>query len=162
MTKSLYYFLIFLFPLTTSENEMRGTVVAVFDGNSLEVSVDDDERYRIVLLGIDCPELGQEYGEDAASFVQKKMLGSEVLVKLHGKDRSKNYIGVVLLEDGTDVRVDLLERGLAWTAERDPIAELESHRLEAMKKRRGLWACESPIPPWIYRRQQSMSEPKTR
>src|SRR5688500_17374045 len=99
LTNLLFSLLLSCFPLTTSENEITGTVVSVLDGNTLEVFADDKERYQIVLLGIDCPEPGQEYGPESAAFVRKKMLGSEVVVKLHGKDRSKNYIGVVLLRD---------------------------------------------------------------
>ena len=144
------------------ENQIRGNVVTVFDGNTLEVSAGDNDRYRIVLLGIDCPELGQEYGHEAASLLRKMMLGNEVLVKLHGKDRSKNYIGVVLLKDGTDIRTILLHEGLAWTAEKDPLAELEALRLDAVRKKSGLWALEAPVAPWIYRRQQSMMRPKSR
>ena len=89
-------------------------------------------RYQIVLRGIDCPELSHKYSQEAASFVKKKMAGGEVVVKLYGKDRSKNYIGVVLLKDGTDVRPagaqatfgrqELLEKGLCLAGRDDPLA----------------------------------------
>lgn len=162
MTNLFYLSVIVCCALTIPGNEIRGKVAAVIDGNTLEVISDDKERYQVVLLGIDCPELGQPYGEEAASLLRKTLLGQEVIVELYGKDRSKNYIGVVLSKDRTDVRLELLDRGLAWTTERDPIVELESRRLKAVQNHRGLWAGPAPTPPWIYRRQQSMLEPKSR
>ena len=38
---------------------------------------------------------------------------------MRGKDRLGNYVGIVLLEEAVDVRVHLLEEGLAWTAEKE-------------------------------------------
>jgi endonuclease YncB( thermonuclease family) len=60
-----------------------------------------------------------------------------------------------------DPRVELLKQGLAWTSEKDPIPELESHRNEAQQKGKGLWKNDNPTPPWIFRRQQSMMQPKS-
>ena len=157
---SFLLFVIFWFP-ALADHGMTGKVVGVTDGNSLEV-VHDNERYRIVLLGIDCPELSQPFGGEAAGFTRKRMLGREVVVRLYGKDRLKNYIGVVLLKGGRDVRLELLDRGLAWTAEKDPLPELEMRRVRACKAKTGLWREENPVPPWIYRRQQTMETPKSR
>lgn len=143
-------------------DELRGKVVAVYDGNTLEIASVENETYRLVLLGIDCPELTQEFGQAAKQFVEARMLGQEVVAVLQGKDRAKNYIGVLLSKDGTDLRWSLLDEGLAWTAEKDPDPVLESRRRVAEEERRGLWQGEAPVPPWIYRRQQSMAEPKSR
>jgi len=50
---------------------------------------------------------------------------------------------------------------LAWTAERDPIQELETIKEKAREKGKGLWKEQDPTPPWIYRRQQSLTQPKS-
>jgi len=47
------------------------------------------------------------------------------------------------------------------TAERNPIDELESIKEKAKEKGKGLWKEQDPTPPWIYRRQQSMMQPKS-
>lgn len=140
----------------------EGKVVRVDDGNTLEVSTAGGDNYRIVLLGIDCPELSQQFGLQARDFSRDRMLGKKVVISFHGKDRLGNHIGIILLEDGTDIRHDLLRHGLAWTTETNPVAELEALRYEAEKKREGLWSGDNPTPPWIYRRQQSMAVPKSR
>jgi micrococcal nuclease len=148
--------------LTAQPQTIHAEVIAVIDGNTLQVSSNDDESYLIILLGIDCPELMQDFGKDAKSFTESRLLHEQVVVHIYGKDRYKNYIGVALTMDSTDVRVTLLEEGLAWTSERNPISDLEAIRTEAASEKRGLWIYGDPTPPWIYRRQNSMSAPKSR
>lgn len=153
---------IFLATDANSNNEIKGRVTAVHDGNTLEIITGDKEIYKIVLQGIDCPETGQEYSAQAKNYLEKLAFNQEVIVHIYGKDRLKNYIAIVLLKDGTDIRYDLLKAGLAWTAEKGPLPELEVHREIASEERKGLWKQDAPTAPWIYRRQQSMLQPKSR
>jgi endonuclease YncB( thermonuclease family) len=144
------------------DDVMNGKVVTVIDGNTIEVLSREKEVYKIILAGIDCPELTQDFGESAKKFLEKIILKKEVIIHFQGKDRKGNYLAVVLLQNDTDVRIRLLKEGLAWTMEKDPLPELESHLEEARKKGKGLWKDDNPTPPWIYRRQQSMMRPKSR
>ncbi|MEX2233484.1 MAG: thermonuclease family protein [Cyclobacteriaceae bacterium] len=41
-----------------------------------------------------------EFGPEAKAFLEKYLLRKQVVVKNHGKDRLKNYIGVVLHHPG--------------------------------------------------------------
>lgn len=149
-------------PLLMATESIVGEVTAIHDGNTIEVATKDNEVYRVVLMGIDCPELSQEYGSEAKDFLSQWLLHQEVLVQIHGKDRFRNYVGVVLVDEGLDVRLALLEEGLAWTSERDVIPELEMIRLEAVRDKKGLWHDEAAVAPWIFRRQQTMIEAKSR
>ena len=145
-----------------AENELSGKVVSVVDGNTIELLSDDNESYMIMLYGIDSPELGQEFGDKAQKFLQKIALDKKVNVKIQGKDRWGNRLGIILIEGKIDLRLELLEAGLAWTAERNPIVELESVKEKAREKGKGLWKEKDPTPPWTYRREQTMLEPKSR
>jgi micrococcal nuclease len=145
-----------------AENELSGKVISVFDGNTIEVIADDNESYKIMLYGIDSPELGQEYGDQAKKFLQKMILDKKVTVKIQGKDRWGNRLGVILIDGKVDPRFELLEAGLAWTAEKNPIEELESVKERAREQGKGLWKEKDPTPPWIFRREQTMLEPKYR
>lgn len=146
-----------------SANELHGRVITVIDGNTLEIETTEKETLKISLIGIDCPELDQQYGDKAKAFTEKLMLGKEVTVNLQGKDRWGNRLGVVtLVKNSRDPRVDILKEGLAWTAEKNPDPELEAHRSVAQSKGRGLWKEENPTPPWTFRRQQTMAEAKSR
>jgi micrococcal nuclease len=139
---------------------ITGKVVSVIDGNTIEVLGSDNETRKILLAGIDSPELTQEFGEKAKRYLEKMVYLKEVHITLQGKDRKGNYLAIVIVK-GIDPRVELLKEGLAWTSEIDPLPELEVHRLTAAEKGKGLWREENPTPPWTYRRQQSMMQPKS-
>jgi micrococcal nuclease len=140
---------------------MSGKVTAVVDGNTLEIVSENKEQYTIVLAGIDSPELTQEYGEKAKKYLQRMVLEEIVIVQFQGKDRKGNHLAIVLLKGETDLRIELLKEGLAWTSEKNPLPELESLRTQAQEKGKGLWKEENPTPPWTYRRQQSMAQAKS-
>jgi len=151
-----------LLSIYMSAQGLNGKVTEVIDGNTIEMIADDNESYKILLYGIDCPELSQPFGDKAQSFLQKKIINKNVNVQLQGKDRWGNRFGIVLIEGKKDPRYDLLEAGLAWTAERNPIEELETIKENARTKNKGLWQEQEPTPPWVYRRQQTMIEAKSR
>ncbi|QOI97124.1 MAG: thermonuclease family protein [Flammeovirgaceae bacterium] len=134
---------------------LSGRVTSVIDGNTLEVVTETNESYRVVLHGIDSPELGQEFGEDAKLHLEKMILLKEIVVEMKGKDRWGNYVAIVFVND-VDLRVDLLSRGLAWAAEKGSVAALKDIENRARNRNIGLWEQQDPTPPWVYRRQQSM------
>lgn len=142
-------------------NVLNGKVITVIDGNTIEMIADDNESYTIMLFGIDCPELGQQFGEKAKQFLQKMILDKNVNVKIQGKDRWGNRLGIILIDGTVDPRFELLEAGLAWTSERDPIEEFEGLKDKAREKGKGLWKVQDPTPPWIYRRQQTLTQMKS-
>lgn len=138
-----------------------GTVVSVVDGNTLMVKVADEEL-KILLAGIDCPELDQAFGDEARKLVEKLLVGKEVQIDIVGKDRKGIRIATVtLLKNGNDPREELLRQGLAWVEEKNqhpPFVELQTW---AREKHRGLWGDDAPTPPWVFRRQQTMTAPKS-
>jgi micrococcal nuclease len=146
-------------------DDIKGKVVSVIDGNTLEVVSLDNETLKLILVGIDCPELGQQFGTEAKQFMEKLMLDKDVVVTFHGKDRWGNQLAMVKIVNGSrdpkDPRIDLLKEGLAWTAEKNPDPDLDAHRTTAQQKGRGLWKDQNPIPPWTYRRQQTMAQAKS-
>ncbi|PZR32433.1 MAG: hypothetical protein DI538_19535 [Azospira oryzae] len=147
--------------LLFATEEINGRIVSVIDGNTIEVVTAEKETYKIILHGVDSPELEQEYGDKARKYLEKKLLDKSVLVKIQGKDRWGTRLGVVVMDGAEDPRFGLLEEGLAWTSEKNPVAELETIKEKAREKGKGLWKAESPTPPWVFRRQQTMMQPKS-
>lgn len=139
-------------------NTVRGKVVSVVDGNTLEVISTEEETYRIVLAGIDCPEPGQPYAEEAKRFLENAILRKSIDVKLLGKDRWGNYLGEIITE--VEVSAELVKRGLAWCNEKNAPESLKALEEQAREQRIGLWQEENPTAPWVYRRQQTMQSPK--
>ena len=164
--KAFYWCVVMCVLISTiaqADDEVNGKVTAVLDGNTIQISCfcETSDVRKVSLVGIDSPELGQEFGEDARKFLEKMILGKDVIVQFQGKDRFGNYLAVVKIKGKVDPRIELLKNGFAWTSEKNPAEELERYRLEAQRKRKGLWKQENPVPPWTYRRQQSMLKPKS-
>ena len=90
-----------------------GPVVRVLDGDTLEV-LHNQRPERIRLSGIDCPEKGQAYGNNAKHAASALAIGKEVTLQTHGKDKYKRILGNVILPDGTNVNHALVKDGWCW------------------------------------------------
>jgi len=100
---------------------------------------------------MDCPEGGRPFTEAAREFVEELCLKRTVLVKPTAPpDRYGRLIARIVLDDGRDLGLSLVEAGLAWWAPKAaPDDEsLEKAQKEARKARLGLWQDDNPKPPW--------------
>jgi len=133
--------------------DLEGKVVAVRDGDTIEVLAEGDMVFRVRLEGIDCPEYRQDFADEAKRFTSNLVLRKNVIVVEKEKDEYGRIVGRVMI-DGEDASVELVRAGLAWHYRHysdDPLlAKLES---EARAARTGLWSAPNPIPPWEYRRE---------
>jgi micrococcal nuclease len=141
--------------------EIAGKVISVVDGNTVEFQTADNEVFKFVLSGIDAPELSQEFGEEAKKLLEKLVAGEEAVILVEGKDRLGNRVGVLKYGKDKDPRPELLEKGLAWTTEKNPKPEFETLKEAAKSHEKGLWEQPNPTPPWTFRRQQTMLTAKS-
>lgn len=64
----------------------EGTVTAVVDGDTIDVTTPDGDKLRVRLIGIDAPEIGRDgaasdcYAEEARAFVDELLYGHEVML----------------------------------------------------------------------------------
>lgn len=144
-----------------AEEVLKGKVVNVIDGNTFELMAEDNTSYKIMLYGVDCPEIGQQYADKAKKVLEKLLLNKTITARIQGKDRWGTRLGIAEAEGMSDPRFELLEAGLAWTSERNPVEELEAVKEKAKQKGKGLWSESDPTPPWTYRRQQTMLQAKS-
>lgn len=151
----------FLLRAQSSTETTTGRVSLVVDGNTVEIVAAGNETIRLKLYGINCPELGQSFGEDARKFLEGLVLKKTVTVEWRGKDRWGNRLGALGLPGNVDPRRELLKQGLAWTTEINPDAEFEAIKEKAREARTGLWKEKDPVAPWKFRRQQSMMQIKS-
>ena len=145
--------------LCFAEDEPTYKVIAIVDGNTIQIMTSDRERVQILLYGVDSPDEGQKFAAEAKQMLEGLLLNKMVTLIDRGKDRYGNLIAEVNAKGVHDPRRELVGSGLAWTSE--PDAEMESLKEHARKMGLGIWTDENPIPPWLYRRQQSMMKPKT-
>ena len=127
------------------------TVVRVKDGDSLVVDSHGRE-VEVRLADIDTPEYNQPRGGEAREVLQSLVAGKEVRLELIGGDAYRRIVARVFV-DTVDVNAELVRRGLAWVRRAyDPAPALVALEDGARKARRGLWADEDPMPPWIWRK----------
>ena len=126
-----------------------GEVVSVLDGATIEV-LHNGKAQRIRLYGIDCPEKGQPFGNNAKRKTSTLIFAQQVTLEIHGKDKYGRILADVLLADGTDVNHVLVRDGWCWWYRKYAPGDttLENIEAEAREAKRGLWTDPNPIPPW--------------
>lgn len=135
---------------------LSGLVVSVHDGDTLTLLTANNQQHKIRLLGIDAPELRQDFGRAAKAALGALVFGKEVIVIATKRDRYGRILGMVLL-GAVNINLELVRGGWAWFFRRyardvDETARAQLERLEdeARAGRRGLWGAPS-IPPWEFR-----------
>jgi endonuclease YncB( thermonuclease family) len=147
--------------------------VAILDGDKVDISSHEiEEVVQLRLFGIDAPEKGQPYWQEAKEFLRTLLAEKKVEVTLRGgffKESDGRSVATVSLPDGSTASRALINAGLAWVFEDDFSSahdatldgkdELKALEEEAREAKRGLWADPKPVPPWLDRRLRSGAYP---
>lgn len=138
---------------------MRGRVLSVSDGDTLVVLTENNQREKVRLYGIDCPELGQAYGKEARDFTVSLALLDEVKLTRMYTDQHGRTVALVSLADGRSLNAELAANGLAMVYWRycaiPQCAAWQALEKEARRKGLGLWADSNPESPWAWRARQA-------
>ena len=137
--------------------ELAGKVVAVLDGDTIDVLTPVKALVRVRLAGIDAPEKKQAFGNVSKQTLSDLVFSREVVVEWRKKDRYGRIVGKVLV-DGIDMDLKMVTAGMAWHykqyAKEQSATDRESYASAedaARAKRVGLWRDKDPIPPWMFR-----------
>lgn len=136
---------------------LKGVVDIVLGPTSLRVYVPKEHfQIPVRLSGVIAPqtamsatEKGDLFAEEARDFVVRLIQQRDVTIQVYSSDRGGNFISAVLLEDGTNVSVALVEAGLATigNADRLPFAQqLADAEATAREAARGIWSAAGGIP----------------
>ena len=130
-----------------------GEVVAILDGDTIEV-LHNGKAQRVRLHGIDCPEKGQPFGNNAKQATSSLIFAQEVTLQIHGKDKYRRILADVLLADETNVNHLLVKDGWCWWYRKYAADDttLETLEADAREAKKGLWDDPSPVPPWEWRK----------
>jgi micrococcal nuclease len=90
----------------------QGKVIGIAEGDTITV-LHKSKRVRIRLYGVDCPEKGQHFGENAKQFTSDMVLGKEVEVQQPTLDEYGHMAGIVSI-DGDILNRELVKHGYAW------------------------------------------------
>ncbi|MGQ5523704.1 thermonuclease family protein [Chitinimonas sp. PSY-7] len=139
---------------------LQGRVVGVMDGDTLDLIDTDEHTIRVRLSYVDAPEFTQPYGPLARQNLARLVIGKQVMVRVHGKDKFDRLLGEVS-HNGQDVSETQLQQGLAWhylyyARKEQSAGQFERYQqLEQTARQHnvGLWRDPKAEAPWDFRRQ---------
>lgn len=136
--------------------ELRGTAVRIFDGDSFILRLDSGKDVDVRLGEIDAPEKSQPHADVSRAALTDLILKRKLRAVVIDVDPYKRKVArVYRVDDGLDINAEQIERGNAWVYRRwvrdKTLFEREKN---AKERRRGLWALPEAqrTPPWKWRR----------
>lgn len=115
--------------LSATAADIVGRVVGVSDGDTITVLVDNHDRLKVRLAGIDAPEKSQPFGSVSKKSLSDQVFGKTVNIESNKKDRYGRFLGRVIF-NGTDVCLEQIRAGMAWHYKRYSNEQSESLRRE--------------------------------
>lgn len=134
-----------------STEDITGVTVGISDGDTITVLTGQKE-VRVRLAEIDAPEKSQAFGQVSKKSLSALCYHRKTSVKVHEVDRYGRAVGHVICGD-VDANRTQIGTGMAWVYDRY-VRDRSLYRLqaEARSARRGLWADQTPVAPWEWRR----------
>ena len=123
----------------------------VQDGDTFKLP---DNETRVRLWGIDAPEKGQAYADEARDRLKELCEGKAVRLEIKDTDRYGRKTAIVW-KGKTNINLQLVKEGLAWHyAYYAPDAkDLAAAEKTARKARKGLWKDKNPVKPYDFRKE---------
>lgn len=133
-------------------NIIKGIITHVSDGDTVILTDEDGEKYKVRLNGIDAPEMGQSYGEESKAFLESLVLDKVVEVDEIGVDQYKRVLGVLSVE-GKDVNKAMLENGMAWQYKYNKDQSYRDLMDKARRQKINLWSDPNAQDPHTWRKE---------
>jgi endonuclease YncB( thermonuclease family)/thiol-disulfide isomerase/thioredoxin len=157
LTRLLPLLCFFCFATPAAGSSLRAVVSQVLDGQTILVSAGPNRSLTVVLVGVDAPELKQEFGDVAQKHLESLILNKGVEVEFAHVGTS-TLVGKVYC-NGVDVGLQIVRDGVAWYDEstNQDLSEVERRlygeaQQLARSELRGFWRDGTPMPPWEWRR----------
>jgi endonuclease YncB( thermonuclease family) len=157
MRKLLFIFVLFLSNIVNAKT-IEGLVVGVADGDTITVLDQQKNTYKIRLQGIDAPEKKQAFGEKSKQSLHDLVHGKQVRIEYDKEDKYGRIVGKITLDD-LDICLQQLVLGMAWHYKKYQNEQSVADRvvyndaeLKSKSLKLGLWADETPMPPWEFRK----------
>jgi endonuclease YncB( thermonuclease family) len=134
-------------PTSTPSN--LATVVAVIDGDTIDVDI-DGAVYRVRYIGMDTPESGMPYFGEATQANANLVAGQVVRLEkdISETDQFGRLLRYVYLQDGTFVNAQLVRLGFAQAATYPPDVAHSDYFVQLQQEARnaglGLWSVPPP------------------
>jgi endonuclease YncB( thermonuclease family) len=119
-----------------------------------------NQRHKVYLLGIEAPEAGQRFASQSRDYLERILFARNYQVKVIIKKytQAKNIVGTVFAahmnsDQYADINGMMVMAGFAWA---NPKTSRQYVAIEKIARNRkaGLWKQESPVAPWLWRKQK--------
>ena len=131
-------------------------VIAVLDGDTVLIH-HGGHMLKVRLVDIDAPEKDQPFGTSSQRSLADMVLGKPVRFVSQAMDTYGRMVASLSV-DGLAVNAEQIRLGMAWEySHYHSNHELIALEAEARAVPRGLWAQSSPIPPWEWRKQHTVT-----
>jgi len=161
MRHLMLIFFILLFPVSLSADSIavistvQGKVVRVTEGDSVNILFSDNELKIVKLAGIDAPERGQPYFEEAREYLASLIWNKSVSVTSTRADMYGIRVRQIFYK--SDINLEMIKAGYAWyklkhsneldESEKKQYVEAENN---ARVKKLGLFQDKKPVQPWQW------------
>ena len=127
-------------------------ILNVIDGDTVSAE-SEGIRIKIRLSEIDAPEMDQPFGINSKECLSELIRKNSTLkFKSDGQDGYGRSLGW-LMTDEINLNYEMLKQGCAWVYDRYVVDKtIYSFQNGARLKNLGLWKSQSPMPPWVWRR----------
>jgi micrococcal nuclease len=132
----------------TENQTFTATCIGVIDGDTILVEHEGTE-ITLNLVGVDAPELDQEWGHKAQRFLRSVARKQTVEVTIVCTDGDTPLARVE--SRGQDLSTVLARSGMAWACDKTADAALQDLCDRAREARAGLWSQDAPIKPADFR-----------
>ncbi len=122
----------------------------VQDGDTFKLP---DNETRVRLWGIDAPEKGQPYADEARARLKKLCEGKAVRLEIKDTDQYGRKVAVVWMGK-KNINLQMVKEGLAWhySYYAPEAKDLAAAEKAARKARKGLWQDDTPVNPYDFRK----------
>lgn len=141
----------------SSGTSFTGRVIDVADGDTITVLTQNQEKVKIRLSGVDCPESFQIHGEKAKQFTSSMVSGKRVRLDPETVDQYGRTVALVIVND-TSLNEQIVAHGHGWVYRKyckasycNDWLQLEATARDAQV---GLWENDNPQAPWDWRAEQ--------
>ena len=144
---------------TVVRETFTGVVTAVDAGDLLSLNR-NETSVQVRLYGVDCPETGQNYAEEARAAVVKAVLDTTVSVQILTEDSQGLPVALVFDGTGNCLSHVLAAEGLAWWDDRNAQKDalLRKVNAKAVSAPKGIFADTAALAPWDYRKSNELPD----
>ena len=137
---------------TANKATQYGKVIKIVDGDTYDILLENQITERIRMEGIDAPERGMPFYKVSKDYLGQLCFGKTIKIVQTNIDRYGRTVARSYINDN-ELGLLMIQAGYAWHFKKYShdlvLAEAET---SAKNSQRGLWADQSPVAPWEWRK----------